>query len=292
VASNLIRNVGLHLKTSFDPVNTALDNAIYRVHQFIGISPNDVRTTLAGEEFHVLGITLREDTASNPIHLFLITAMLLLYLFQRPRDQEVVRYILSLLLAFVLFCLILKWQPWNSRLHLPLFVLFAPFLGLMFSRIQNGKIANIFVMLLALTAFPWVLLNASRPLVGMNNIFTTSRIDQYFINRSYLTEPYIQSAQILSDLHCSDVGLMMGEDDWEYPLWILLNEKTTGTVRLEHVNGSNSSQQEVTENKPGAFTPCAILTVTIEPQPRVLIGDKIYLHWWSSTPVSVYTPWN
>jgi len=292
LTSNLIRNVGLHLKTSFDPVNTDLEKVIYRVHQFIGISPNDVRTTWAGEEFHVLEISLFEDTASNPIHLFLIAMMLPIYCFQRPRDPEVVRYILCLLLAFVLFCLILKWQPWNSRLHLPLFVLFAPLLGLLLSRIQNGWIANSFVMLLVLAALPWVLRNGSRPLLEKNNIFTTSRIEQYFINRPNLSEPYSQSTQILSELHCSDVGLMMGEDDWEYPLWILLNEKTTGTIRLEHIQVNNNSRREVTDNQPGTFTPCAILSVNIQAQPGVLIGDKIYLHRWSAAPVSIYTPEN
>ena len=45
VASNLIRNIGLHLGTPYGRVNAALDNTISVLHKFIGISPNDERTT-------------------------------------------------------------------------------------------------------------------------------------------------------------------------------------------------------------------------------------------------------
>jgi hypothetical protein len=290
VTSNLIRNVSLHLGTPIYRVNAALDNAISLLHKFIGISPNDVRTTWTGEEFKVRPLSFDETTAGNPIHLFLITAALLLYAFQRTREQDVVLYTLSLLLAFLLFCVYLKWQPYHSRLHLPLFVLFAPFVGLMISRIRNDRIANLIVALLILTALPWVFLNTAKPIFGKNSIFTTSRIEQYFTKRPSLAGPYIESAKILSDLNCSNIGLVIGDKDWEYPLWVLMREKTDGMVRLEHVNVTNTSQQKNEDNQNGAFNPCAIFTVNADPPEAVSIGDAVYLRAWSSDPVGVYTP--
>ena len=41
--------------------------------------------------------------------------------------------------------------------------------------------------------------------------------------------------------HCHTIGLISGEDDWEYPLWALFNEKTSGNFRLKHVDAKNES---------------------------------------------------
>ncbi len=208
--SNLMRNVGLHLGTPFSQVNAVLDKAISLLHMSIGISPNDVRTTWAGTEFHIQPLSFHEDTAGNPIHLLFIIASLFLYVIQRPRERDAGFYAFSLLLAFLLFCFYLKWQPWHSRIHLPLFVLYAPFLGLMISCIRGYKTASMFVVLLVALSFPWLLYNSSKPFLGKNNIFTTNRIDQYFINRPTLAGPYLESVQVFLRMQCSDIGLVIG----------------------------------------------------------------------------------
>ena len=41
--------------------------------------------------------------------------------------------------------------------------------------------------------------------------------------------------------HCHTIGLISEGDDWEYPLWVLFNEKTAGNFRLKHVNVKNQS---------------------------------------------------
>jgi hypothetical protein len=288
--SNIIRNIGLHLGTPINQINTILDNAIYLFHRFIGISPNDIRTTWAGTEFHVPPLSLQEDFAGNPMYLILITASLLLYAFQRPRERDVAFYTFSILLAFLLFCGYLKWQPWNSRLHLPLFVLYAPFVGLVISRIRVEKIANLFLVLLIVMSLPWVFYNQSKPVFGKNSIFTSNRNLQYFSNRPSLAGTYIESAQILSGLHCSDIGLIVGADDWEYPLWVLLRENTNGIVHLEHVNVTNISGLKYGDNHLGILNPCAIFAVSADPPSVVLVGDIVYSREWSSDSVVVYTP--
>jgi len=288
VTSNLIRNVGLHLGTPVNRLNAALVNAISLLHKLIGIAPNDVRTTWGGKEFYI-PFSAHEDTAGNLVHLILITIAIILYVFQRPREREAGLYIFSLTLAFLLFSVYLKWQPWNSRLHLPLFILCAPFIGLIISRTRDNKIANLCMALLIVVALPWVFLNSSRPILGKNSIFTTSRIEQYFINRPSLLSPYLESAQILSDLHCSDIGLVIGIKDWEYPLWILLRENTGEIVRIEHVNVTNISQWLYSGNYHDKFNKCAIFTLNPDPTDTVLIGGMVYSREWSSDSVNLYS---
>jgi hypothetical protein len=289
VASNFVRNIGLHIGTPINWINAGLERRILILHGIIGISPNDVHTTWPGTEFHISRLSFHEDTAGNPIHLFLIAASLLLFIFQRPKEYEGVVYIISLLLAFLLFCAFLKWQPWHSRLHLPLFVLAAPFLGLVLSRTWNTKIINSLMVLLMVTTLPWVLLNWSRPILGKNSIFTTSRIEQYFKNRPTLADPYIKSAHILADMHCSDVGLLLGGDDWEYPLWMLLREKATSSIYVEHINVSNVSHQKHNVNHLDETDACAIFAVSADLPDTISVGNSVYSQRWSSDSVGVYT---
>lgn len=289
VTSNIIRNIGLHMGTSYSSVDVFIDNEILLLHRFLGISINDVRTTWSGTEFHIQATSFSENNAGNPLHLFLITAALLLYLLQlhQERDVSVSIYASSLLLAFVLFCAYLKWQPWHSRLHLPLFVLFSPFLGLVFSRFPNARITNLLMVLLILMALPWVLGSLSKPVFGSQSIFVTDRDEQYFTNHPYLIGPYRESVQILSNLHCAKVGLIIRENDWEYPLWVLLQEKMNGLAYLEHVNVQNISRKYA-KSQSGNFVPCALFTVGADLPPVISSGEVVYSKEWFSNPVGIY----
>jgi hypothetical protein len=284
VASNVIRNVGLHLFTPFKQVNSILYGAISSLHELIGISLNDVRTTWGGTEFHTSRLFFNEDFAGNIIHLIFIAISLLLYVCARPREREAGFYIFSILAAFLLFCVFLKWQPWHGRLHLPLFVLSSPFVGLMVSRIQGHKIPNLSMALLILLALPFLFYNSNKPIFGKNSIFTTSRIKQYFRKCPEMAGPYIEAAQILSNLHCSDIGLVVDRDGFEYPLWILLRNQTNEIVCIEHVNVKNISKRTYHSK----LNVCAIFGVNADPPNAILIGDIVYWREWSSKSVSVY----
>ena len=290
VVSNLIRNTGLHLSTSFNQVNAVFEKGIALIHRFLQISPNDARTTWPGIDFQVPRLTFHEDTTGNFIHLLLITGSILLFLFQRSNNQDARPYVFSLLLGFLLFCVLLKWQLWHSRLHLPLFVLFAPFIGLVLSRPRAGRIQHLFAVLLMVTALPWIFNNSSRPLLGKNSVFTTSRTDQYFRNRPSIAGPYTESVEYISNLGCSDIGLIMGGDDWEYPFWVLLDEKSKEAFHIEHINVTNISKQKYGDGFLGTQRPCAILSLSADAPSTISLANSAYLKEQSFDSVSVYTP--
>lgn len=282
VTSNLIRNIGLHISTPFSQVNSALDSGIYSLHQIIEISPNDLRTTFVGSEFHVGYIYLHEDLTGNLIHLSLILVTLIAYFLGKREKQELV-YVISTLAAFVLFSTYLKWQPWNSRLHLPWFVLFSPFIGSILSRTQNRFMANLVITMLMAATLPWLFLNASKPLIGnestlaaspritknfMNpwknkGIFFTTRTESYFNNNSKMEVPYLEAVEQISELGCSNIGLIIGGDDWEYPIWVFLREKMGENVSITHVNVTNISQQiDTSTSRVTQPNICAVIVVS------------------------------
>jgi hypothetical protein len=285
--SNVARNVGLHLGTPIESVNTAEEGLIRLLHKLLGIGINDPSTTWGGTEFHILPPSNDEDTAGNPVHLLLIVACGVFLLVSKPvRGFRIPGgYAISLLCAAFLFAFVLKWQPWHSRLHLALFVLWAPFIATVFSNLHKQEIAKIVAMLLLLAALPAVIENRSRPLIKRRSIFSTGRFEQYFASAPAIKQAYMGGADFLHRLNCSQAGLVLGGNDWEYPLWVLLQTNKTGPIRIEHVNVTNISK--VIEYR-GDFRPCAIVSVGSKESKEVVFRNETYSTQWSLKPVSVF----
>lgn len=288
LASGVLRNVGLHLSVT-EQTNKLAEKAIYRLHDYLGISANDSGTTWPGTEFRVHGPSHNEDDAGNPFHLILIAASVALYLCGMRREQRASAYMVCVAMAFLLFCLSLKWQPWHSRLHLPLFVLCAPFVGLILSRFQGLVVRNVLAAALIVASVPNLLSSTTKPIKGKDSIFRTERIDQYFIKRPGLKSPYLEAAKIIRETKCRDVGLFLDQEGWEYPLWMLLNTAETKPVRLTHVNVMNISARKRID-RPGGSVPCAILA--LDSGLSMSVAGKSYGRLWAGDGLSVYQEQN
>ena len=98
---------------------------------------NDPRTSFAGgqppQQFAIGKPRYHEDLAGNFLHAALMLLAIGFMLIGPGRGGDIRRaFALALVVGFVLFCIQLKWQPWGSRLQLPLFVLGAPLIGTTF----------------------------------------------------------------------------------------------------------------------------------------------------------------
>jgi hypothetical protein len=117
-------------------------------------------------------------------------------------------------------------------------------------------------------SIPLLLQNPTRPLVGANSILETERLRQYFANRPDLFAAYEKQVEAVNDLQCNDIGLMTGIDDWEYPIWVMM-EASDKHFHLEHIFVNNPSGSLKTE-----FIPCAIV-VTYPTQEQTIIYQNI-----------------
>ena len=301
VVSNVTRNLSLHVGTPLGSVNDVIDGGVRLFLTTLGIDPNDPRTTWFTEEFRVIQSTNHEDTAGNPIHLLLLLVSVGVYLFGRHYKSQPTsgRYIIACVAAFLLFCTVLKWQPWHSRLHLPLFVLSSAFIATVLDLPERRKLATALAAILLVAAQPWVLYNYSRPLIplafevggirtlGGSNVFA-DRYDQYFSNRPELKDPYVGAADLVTSKNCSEVGLQLQLNDWEYPFWMLLQRDGREVRRVEHVNVNNKSAETAATDDP--FVPCAIIAVYSNgaEAEELTVGSQVYAREWSSGPVGVY----
>ncbi|WP_071517274.1 glycosyltransferase family 39 protein [Geitlerinema sp. PCC 9228] len=305
--SGIIRNLALHISTPVPSINQILINAIEQFHQVVlGISAEEPSiTSPPGQNFGLHSLINHEDLAGNGLHL-LLTFLALGYFLGKYRQMQPRQryflgvYFLAVAAGFLLFCALIIWSPWRSRLHLSVFVLAAAFVGTVFGNlIQRRLLANSLAGLLFVSSLLWVFFNESRPLIANSqivetdqvvNIFNQSRRDLYFINRPDLQQPYTAATDWLRSQSCSQIGLSIGGDTWEYPLWMLLGEEIGGNpVRIKHVNVSNKTSVGAVFQKE-TFTPCAIFAYDSDAaqQSELTENQRKYTQAWSQEGMRIF----
>ena len=239
--SNLIRNAALHANTGVRPLTQALSHLLGALHALTGRSLQDPATTLLPDSFQFpRELKITDSDAGNPYHLALIL-WAIGSIGLRPGQNRRLTVCAGLLTAgMALFCFLLRWQPWHSRYQLPFFVGFMPVAASVISsqwpRWAVGAAAGV------VTGFGLVVIaeNETRP------IFNPAYLAQSRTGKMlYHYGPLFQEnlATLAGDIlrsGCTGVGLKFLSDDAEYPLWVLLRERTF-TGRIDSVFVENDS---------------------------------------------------
>ena len=263
LVSNVVRDIGVNLNaTPLVAINVRTLNLVRLVHAWLGVDIADPRTTW-GEEIFVeepVGLAFDENFASNPVHLaLLLFALAAVWPMRRQLSRTSVAYALVLIVGFVLFSVTLRWQPWNTRLELPYFMLGTPLVGTVVERIAP-RLAVVLAGVLLVSMLPWVVYNQARPLVGPRSMLGISRNERYFTNRPSMRSAYLGAVAYLVERDCAKIGFTSTVDGWEYPLWPLLQGGLPGAVEIEHVGVTNisASQAGVANSQ---FEPCAVVAL-------------------------------
>ena len=305
--SNVLRNLALHLdiirnlglQKVITPTTGIANKLLLMFHDWIGLDMYDSRLT-AGSYRGVSGLSFDENTAGNPLHFSIILILISYFLLSKKflKHKFLLVYLLATVSGFLLLCLLLKIQIYQPRHHLLAFLLLAAFVGTVLAQVPVQKLVNSVAILLIITSLPWVFQNKFRPIAAEANIFNMSRIEQYFINRPHIREPYTNAVSQILSARCTDIGLSLGtgatvgNEYWEYPLWVLFKQSKQ-PIRLENISPDNISALKSKEPPYSNFTPCAILAVRNrqdKPISQLVVNENIYLKKWSQPPVSVLMP--
>jgi hypothetical protein len=258
IASNVIRNTALHLGTGSRTVDNATQHIATSLVHFLGLNENDPKTTWTGTTFRIPPMNLSEDLAGNLVDVVLIVVTLVVVLFSPSLVRsQVALYVVGLVVAFVAFCAVFRWQPWNTRLHLPLFVLWSAAIGLAFER-QLRDITGMVGAVLILAALPSALFNSSRPLIDFHgsSVFKAPRKFLYFRVQPLLFESYVRAAALIDNSLCKEVGIDIPSDGYEYPFLVLLDVRPGGRQM-------NYTGDEALPLRDGSV--CAIFCVECQP---------------------------
>lgn len=286
LVSVALRNVALHLGARWSEVNTLTGDVVRGVHGFLGRDVDDPASTLHGARFRVARSAYHEDVAANGWHVALAVVALATLVFgaELRRRPGLATYAGLLVIAFALFCLVLRWQPWHSRLHLPLFVLGAPVVGIVLAwRPRLGRLA---AAALLVAAVPWILFSETKPVRGNDSVFRMDREAQYFAMRPDLRKPYLDSVERLRESQCAKVAFLMDENDFEYPLWVLLGKVGgKGEPWLKHIAVGDRDGARVSAIADDRFWPCAVIATHLAVTDEVVLGGRTFSRVVPATPL-------
>jgi hypothetical protein len=271
--SNLVRNLALHTGVTTTAA-ARTENAVRRVHAWLGLDADDPATTWPGERFHV-PTDMQESVAGNPWHLLLLLVLVPPVFFRAGSRWGVPGiYAACLGAGLLLFSLLLQWQPWHSRLHLPFFAAALPLAvasSVLASRPRLlAAVAAVFLVLCVNPLFGY----SRRQLTGDASLFVTDRTAQMFFEKPELREPYTGCLQRALEAKCRRVGLMIGGEDWEYPLW-KIGQALDPAMAFEHVVVKNASREI-----PLTEVPCAVIsTRATNPKYLEAAGTRFWRAW-------------
>ena len=179
-----------------------------------------------------------EDRAAHPLHVALLAGAGPAARWGGARS--LVSYLIAVGCGFVLFCALLRWQPWHARLHLPWLVLGAPAVGVVLGAARPARVWLVPAVLLVAALPVGVAGNATRPLLGPSSVLATPQLHQRFHGDAVLLAAHRR----------------VSDESWRpppAPRWGLGSSATPGVpvmvllsaggreVRLSHVRVSNAT---------------------------------------------------
>jgi 4-amino-4-deoxy-L-arabinose transferase-like glycosyltransferase len=285
--SNIIRNAALHIgmPPPFTNINFWLQKAVLHLHYMFGLDPADPGTTWQGFTPRVQ-FSLDEDIAGNPLHFILgILAGTLILGHRWRRPDPLIAFTIAVICGALLFCLILRWQPWSSRQQLPLFLLTACIIGLASEVYLLKWQATGLAVLALIMATPFVFYHHTRPIIGDKSIFISDRVSQLFINKPALQQPYQQAIAFIATQGCRTIGWLGATGDgWEYPLWPLAQSMNISII-IEHVKVTN-----VSANIPNIYQPCLLMATGPGQTDEIQLDGILYHRTFKDDPVTIFMP--
>lgn len=203
-----------------------------------------------------------EDHAGNLHHLLFVPLAIFLIAIQPKQQQKPWAYIVAVLGTYLLLPVVIGHADsyWGVRYQLPFFVLWGPISGLAISGFRREWLTALSLGLLALASLPWLLLNNTRPLIGMppwptkiESILVAPQAEVLLANNVGLVDDYTLTARAILESGCQNVGLRIETGFLEYPIWWLLNAPQNG-IRVEVINVGLVLERYVDPE----FKPCAV----------------------------------
>lgn len=274
IASNAMRNAALHIDVPNQSLRQTIETIVFKAHHLLNIDVNAPDTTWTGTNFELAEYKIDENTSGNFCHFLLILITIVWVLKQRTKKKNIFlfTYMMLIIAGFFLFAFYLKWQPWHSRLHLPLFILSSSVIGIMLAQFRYRLVSHLIVVLFIIQSLPYLLTNPMHPVIGARNIFNQPRTSQYFYFWNPIVEQaYHTTANVIEKSRCQKIGYILPGDYWEYPLWVLLQQSHSTPKQIRALNVKNESSILLQQN----YEPCAVICIKCPETLQYFYAEKL-----------------
>jgi hypothetical protein len=254
LAANLLRNLGLYANTPFKPATDAIHGVFLTLFKMIGEPLQDTGSVWMGTEFYLPpNAEAKNDDGFGGMMTVLPALLAVIFFLIKFKWKSPLLAFPGLAFAgFALFSFYLKWQPWHPRLHLPFFMMAAPFAGMALGWIWNRWCVLTAALFLILNAILVLYYNFQYPIYLLSEPQFQTREERYFCRRPEL---YGGTAELANDLvkaGVTNVILKIGPDSWEYPLWALLKDRGFhGTIQHAFITNESATLAAPNFDLPG-----------------------------------------
>lgn len=255
---NFLKNFTYNMPTQYIPQAASfLLKVVRKSASILNVELDSETISEGGNKFTYNGVPdYCHDTANNPVVIYFMLLALIIGLLHWNRKKMadlLCSYSFIVVLSFIIFCSVLRWESFVTRYMVSYLALLCPMIVLQLQRIVNGRIRYAYVGILLFVSFT--------EFCGIVNYHKSILTDLayerpigYYAMRGSEYEPYMDICKRIQEKKYSDIGLCIGENDYEYPLWYVL--KDTG-VRIEHVLVKNESSVYIDED----FVPDCIIWI-------------------------------
>ncbi|MCB2209616.1 glycosyltransferase family 39 protein [bacterium] len=262
LVSNITRNASLHADFPLPRADSWLSASLLKLHDRLGLSINDSRTTLGGD-FAITEINTSERTSGNPLHsvvfIFCFVGVVGMVILGKQNPQVLV-YAGAIFFSLLLFCYLLKWQPSGGLLQLPFFFLFAPMVAFILDKLEQFQVETVIAALFLAYAIPWLFQTQERPVFPdpartyPMSVFSERRELLYFATNPEDYPVYKAMTDEINERGIRQVGLNLTDDSEEYPLWVML-DAPDDALRIDWLASDPASEKYLASK----FEPDAII---------------------------------
>ncbi len=217
---------------------------IYRLAGLLKVEIDDSSISYTGRPFELHGAaTYEPDMAVNAVIIIFFTLCFLwgIYRFRKQKNRLGKEYSMLVSFVFLFFCAVVIWEPWVSRYMVPYMTLLCPMI--VYEMEDFGESAWKYGQY----ALPLVVFMCCVELFGLGVYHAgiawrggEDRFAGYFRNNSSIYPEYNEVCKYLENRNGNSLGLYLGLDSYEYPLWARL-DLCMGKIR--HVMVQNESSR-------------------------------------------------
>lgn len=246
---NMLKNLLFNTPNAYIDTNNLVMSGIYFLAYRLGVKLDDPSISEDGRTFEIIPArTYHHNSAVNPVIFWGTVAVIILAVIFYKRMQLVCiqkMYCVLSVVSFIASCMFIRWEAFVSRYMISYLALLCPVIVLCLNqlcRVESLKaysysVIGIIIFVSLIETNLMVEFHMKTVEYAKNN--DRGQVYFYICGQGNYGD-YVDIAEFIQKQDYHNIGLLMGNDAFEYPLWQYLPKES---YQLEHVGVKNETLQ-------------------------------------------------